>query len=86
MNTTRKNWKKHKARTAQFRRQTNEQMALNRSRDRAASLRRAVNTGLVTSLGELLAMAESQESRELRGSVSHEALKLALEIRNKGAV
>lgn len=85
MNTSRMNWKRKKAKTSMMRRQTNEQLALNRSRDRAASLRCAVNTGLVTSLSELLAMAESQESKELRGSISHEALKLALEIRNKGA-
>lgn len=85
MNTTRNNWKKHKARTAQFRRQTNEQMALTRSRQRAASLRKAMDAGLVGSLSELLTMAQAEESKELRGTVSHEVIRMALEVRNKGA-
>ncbi|GAA3721228.1 hypothetical protein GCM10022421_32220 [Oceanisphaera sediminis] len=79
----RQNWKVKKAKIALMAKQTPQQLALRRSREMAVSLRRAMKAGLVPSLSELLAMAEAQESKELRGSVSHEALKLALEARNK---
>lgn len=81
MSTTRANWKKHKAKQASFARQSPEQLAARQSKERARLLRKHYEAGAIGSISALVARAEADESKELRGSVSHEALRIVLEAR-----
>lgn len=83
MSTTRTNWKKHKARTAQVRRSTQGNMALMRSRAKARELAAMVDAGQVTDARTVLATAQAMEDKEMRGTASHQALSLALKALNR---
>lgn len=66
-------------------RQTREQLALRRSRERALLLRKHFESGGITSLSALIARAVAEEGKDLHGSLSHEALRMVLEARSAKA-
>ncbi len=77
----RQNWKAKKARINLIAKQTPQQMALRRSRERALMMRKRFEAGTYSSLSELIARAVADEGRELHGSLSHEVLRMVLEAR-----
>jgi hypothetical protein len=79
----RSNWKAKQAKISLMAKQTPQQLALRRSREKARRIRHHFEQGGITSLSDLIARAVAEEPRELHGSLSHDVLRMVMEVKAK---